>query len=101
VIRFTVVGGATVDSSSKDPPLGTLRGRVLQAGHVVAGAWVVAARPGATKWAPTAGTGEPICARRTVSRRTAGHRRQVTRSREPRGSEAERQPDVQPVRVDA
>ena len=60
VVPFAVVGGATTTIELTDPPLGTLRGYVRQAGRAVAGAWVVAARPGARLFEHVAGGGQAI-----------------------------------------
>lgn len=59
-LGFTIVGGANAEIELHDPPLGRLRGRVLQAGRAVAGAWVVAARPGARLFEQVVGNGEEI-----------------------------------------
>lgn len=59
-IAFTATAGTTTDITLEELPFGTLRGRVLQGGRAVAGACVVAARPGATLWAGFMGAGETI-----------------------------------------
>lgn len=60
VVAFAMSGGAATELVVEDPPLGTLRGRVLQAGRPVAGAWVVAGRPGARLFEHVVGSGEAI-----------------------------------------
>lgn len=49
VVDLAVVGGAETYVELDEPPLGTLRGRVLLAGQPFAGAKIVASRPG---WKP-------------------------------------------------
>ncbi|MCU0866355.1 MAG: carboxypeptidase-like regulatory domain-containing protein [Planctomycetes bacterium] len=60
VTRFAVTAGSITSIELAEPSLGMLRGRVLYEGRTIAGAWVVAARPGATQFGGRVGGGEAI-----------------------------------------